>query len=142
MTKKNKRASKETNHINLSYGEFIISPYDDYKKIRDHVTNILGALFMEYDSIEVAGLGITKWADKLWEAKCLTNEPIAIRIFGLTPNSLTYRGTSLKTRWEYFESTCDVNISEAILTGEALKLWSLYKDTEAIEAAFAMKNGA
>lgn len=136
MTIKTNKSLTEADHINISYGEFIIAPKDDYEKIRDQVLNILGALFMEYNSIEVTGLGITKWAGKVLQAKCLTKEPLAIRIFAATPNSLTNPGIKLKERWEYFESTCEVDIEAKILTEESLRLYKEGKDTEAIETAF------
>lgn len=144
MTKNNLDDLVPEYECQYTVDEFILEPDTEYETIRDHGIDKLGAIYMEYRSIEVTAMTITKWAGKILHARLIAKKPLAIRTYVFIPDhmNLPNPGKKIRERLEYLEQTSRTIIFAEVLTGKALRLYKEGKDTEAIEAAFEKKMGA
>lgn len=122
----------------VTVDDFILEPNTKYETIRNHGIDRLGAIYMEYRSIEVVAMAITKWAGKILHGMLVANRPLAVRTYVFIPDqmSLSNPGKKYKERFEYLEQTSKTVICAEPLTGRALRLYKEGKDTEAIKLAF------
>ena len=137
--------TKNTTAVCYTEGSFIYEGAFNYTDIRNRGLDIVGAIYMEYGSVEIAAQGLMRWAATVLMKLMATESPQAIRTLVVIPDKLSVLpdpGQMTEERLRYFEETCFTKVEVVPLTGKALRLYKAGKDDEALCAVFSTKKGA
>ena len=137
--------TKNRNAVCYTEGSFILEDACTFDDIRTHGIDIVGAIYMEYGSVELATKGLAQWMAAVTEYMLFSELPMVINTQVAIPEplcELPKPGEMTEERVRYFKDTCRTVITPVRLSGKALKLYKAGKDDEAIRAALQTKKGA
>lgn len=137
--------TKNQEAVCYTEGSFILEDACDFEEIRINGIDIVGAIYMEYGSVELAVKGLGQWMVAVIEIGLISKLPMVINTLVVIPDKLCKLekpGEMTEERIRYFMNTCRTAITPVPLTGKALRLYRAGKDKEAIRAALQAKKGA